>query len=260
MPRPCLNPRYAALILGLWFCVGARGHFCAAQARIDPSLPEAPVPYKRSFFIIPGYETVHDPNIPVPPLSSKQKFEMAAHKVFDPSYVIGAGISTTYDEAVGVGPRYGDGAAGVGKLYLYNAANLASTFFFTDALLPAAFHQDPRYFRAGQGTFASRTWWALRSNFVTYADTGREMPNYSSMLGFGMASALSNAYLPSQNISFGKTMEGWGIKEAVRFGTNLMREFGGASLIKKQMRRMGVPMPSGSSDPPADTPKSPNDN
>lgn len=175
-----MNFRYAALILGIWCCLGSGVHFCAAQARIDPSLPEAPLPYKRSFFIIPGYETVHDPNTPVPPLTSKQKFEMSYHKVFDPSYVIGAGISTTYDEAVGVGPRYGDGAGGVGKLYLYNAANLASTFFFTDALLPSALHQDPRYFRAGQGPFKSRTWWALRSNFVTYGDNGREMPNYSS--------------------------------------------------------------------------------
>ncbi len=255
-----MNPRLAAFILGLWFCTGAGVHFCAAQARIDPSLPEAPLPYRRSFFIIPGYETVHDPNIAVPPLRPKQKFKMAWRKIFDPSYPIGAGISTTYDEAVGVGPRYGDGAAAVGKLYLYNAANLASTFFFTDALLPTAFHQDPRYFRAGEGSFASRTGWALRSNFVTYADNGREMPNYSGMLGFAMASALSNAYLPSQNVSFANTVQGWGIKEAVRFGTNLMREFGGASLIKKQMRRMGIPMPADSPNPADAPPKSPNQN
>ena len=84
--------------------------------------------------------------------------------------------------------------------------------------------------------------------------------DYSSMLGFAMASALSNVYLPSQNVSFGKTMEGWGIKEGVRFGTNLMREFGGARLIKKQMRRMGVPMPSDSGDPTIDEPKSPTNN
>ncbi|HTB96237.1 MAG TPA: hypothetical protein VK716_04465 [Terracidiphilus sp.] len=221
------------------FCAGCALFFFApalyAQARVDPSLPEAPLPEHRALILFPGYETVYDPDTPVPVLRPHQKFEMAWRKTFDPSYVIGAGIDTAVDEMFLVGPRYNGGPKGVAQLYGYNAANLASTFFFTDGLLPVVFHQDPRYFRKARGSKTSRVWWALRSQFVAVNDQGRPMPNYSQTLGFAMSTALSNAYLPPQNVSFGHTMEGIGIKETVRFGTDLVREFGAVDLFKKHV-------------------------
>ena len=208
-----------------------------AQARVDPSLPEAPLPHQRSLIIFPGYETVHDPDTPVPALRPHQKFEMAWRKTFDSSYVVGAAIDTASDEIFRMGPRYENGPNGVAQLYGYNAANLASTFFFTDGLLPVVFHQDPRYFRKARGSISSRVGWALRSQFISYNDQGRPMPNYSLTLGFAMSTALSNAYLPPQNVSFRNTMQGIAFKEGVRFGTNLVREFGAVDLFKKHVLR-----------------------
>ena len=131
------------------------------------------------------------------------------------------------------GPEYGSGAAAFAQRFGYNEANLASTFLLTDAVLPTIFHQDPRYFRKGAGSFGSRVWWALRSEAVAFDNKGREAPNYSSMLGFGMSTALSNAYSPPSSITFGKTMERYGVKEGVSFALNLMREFGGVSRPEK---------------------------
>jgi hypothetical protein len=204
-----------------------------AQAPIDTSLPEQPLPHSRVLLLFPGYETIQDPNIPVAPLRPKQKFEMAYRKTVDVSLPIEALMFASYDKVASYGPDYGTGPGAFADLIGYNAANLSSTFFFSDALLPTAFHQDPRYFRKGSGSIGSRVWWALRSEFVGYSDEGSEMPNYSSVLGFGMATALSNAYSPSSSITLSKTVERWGVKEGVSFGLNILREFGGITAPEK---------------------------
>ena len=200
-----------------------------AQARVDPSLPEEPLPHKRVLLLFPGYETIQDPDTPVAPLRTRQKFEMAYRKTVDPSFLIESAMFAGYDQVANYGPEYGSGAGPFAQRFGYNAANLSSTFLFTDAVLPTLFHQDPRFFRKGRGSFGSRVWWALRSEAVAYNDQGRSVPNVSNMLGFGMSTALSNAYSPDSSITFAKTMERFGVKEGVSFALNIMREFSATS-------------------------------
>ena len=210
---------------------------CAwGQAKIDPSLPEAPLPHRRVLLLFPGYETVQDPDIPVAPLRAKQKFEMAYRKVVDPSFPIEAMIFTGFDKAVSYGPNYGTGAGPFAQLFGYNAVNLATTYLFTDAVLPTLLHQDPRYFRKGRGSVKSRLWWTVRSEVVAFNDQGKQVPNYSSVLGFGMSTALSNAYSPPSSITFPATMERFAVKEGVSIGLNILREFGGLSKPEKHQQ------------------------
>jgi hypothetical protein len=200
-----------------------------AQAKLDPTLPESPLPHRRVLLLFPGYETIQDPATPVATLRTRQKFEMAYRKTFDPSFLIESAMFAGFDQAANYGPQYGSGAGPFAQRFGYNAANLASTFLFTDALLPTAFRQDPRYFRKGSGSFGSRLWWCFRSELVAYSDQGKQMPNVANMLGFGMSTALSNAYSPDSSITFPKTMERYGVKVGVSFGLNIMREFGGTN-------------------------------
>jgi hypothetical protein len=232
-----LNSRFAILFLCFCLIFSLHARTSAAQAAIDPSLPEAPLPHVRSLFFFPHYGTVNDPDTAVAPLRPKQKLELAYRETFDPSLLMRAGFVSGFDEAAGAGPNYGPGASGFAELYGYNATNVASMFFFSDAVLPIVFHQDPRYFRKGKGPVKSRIWWALRSEGVQFSDKGKPMPNYSDLLGYSISSALSDAYLPPQDVSFGKTMESIGIKEGVGFGLNLMHEFGGFGQIAKRLRR-----------------------
>ncbi len=203
-----------------------------AQAPIDPSLPEMPLPHHRVLLLFPGYETIQDPNTPVAPLHTSQKFEMAYRKTVDPSFLIESAMFAGFDQGAGYGPQYGPGWGPYAQRFGYNAANLSSTFLFTDALLPTVLHQDPRYFRKGRGSVGSRVWWALRSEAVAFSDRGTQMPNYSNMIGFAMSTALSNAYSPPSSITFDKTMERYGVKLGVSFALNLMREFGGQTKQK----------------------------
>lgn len=204
-----------------------------AQAPIDPSLPEAPLPHKRSFILFPGFDVVQQTTKPIPPLRTHQKFELAFRTTADVSLLMRAEITTMYEHAVGEGPFYQPGGAGYAQLYGYNVANLASGFMFSDGLVPAIAHQDPRYFRKGSGPVKARLMWALRSEFVAFSDQGKPMPNYGNIVGLGMSSLLSNAYLPSQNVSVGKTFEGYGIKLASTWAFNILHEYGGVERVKK---------------------------
>ena len=221
----------------LFFCAFLWASRSTAQAPIETSLPPSPLPHRRVLFLFPGYETIQDPHIPVAPLRPRQKFEMAYRKTVDPSFPVESLMFAGFDKVAGYGPNYGTGKSAFGQLVGYNAANLGTTFLFTDGLLPTLLHQDPRYFRKGEGSFMSRVWWAVRSEAVAFDDRGREVPNYSSMIGFGMSTALSNAYYPSSGVTFNSTMERWGVKEGVSVGLNLMREFGGVSKPEKHQHR-----------------------
>ena len=213
--------------------VGLLTRACYAQAKIDTSLPEEPLPHRRVLLIFPGYETVQDPYQRVAPLRTKQKFEMAYLKTFDPSFLVESVAFAGYDQLAGYGPNYGTGSASYAQRVGYNAANISSTFLFTDAILPTIFHQDPRYFRKGEGSVKSRLWWTVRSEVVAYSDEGNQMPNYASVLGFGMSTALSNAYSPPSSITLSKTMERFAVKEGVSIGLNMLREFGASGKREK---------------------------
>ncbi len=191
------------------------------------------MPHRRVLFLFPGYETVQDPSIPVATLRPSQKFEMAYRKTIDPSFLVEAAMFAGYDQMAGYGPEYGSGAASFAQRFGYNAANLASTYLFTDALLPVMLHEDPRYFRKGSGSVTSRVWWALRSEAVGFNDQGKQVLNTPLLLGFGMSTALSNAYSPPSSVTFNKTMERFGVKLGVSFGLNILREFGGLSKPEK---------------------------
>ncbi|MGA8673165.1 MAG: hypothetical protein WB679_25045 [Terracidiphilus sp.] len=232
-----MNPRLAMLVLRIFLACFLGLPIAAAQARIDPSLPEAPLPHNRASLLFAGYDTVHDPDATLPPLPVKQKFELAYRSTIDLSSPIRAGVTTLFDRSLGVGPFYGPGASGFGKLYAYNAANVASTLFFTQAVVPSVFHQDPRYFRKGSGTAKSRIWRALRSEFVGVSDRGPPMPNYSVLLGYAMSTALADAYLPARNVSVGKSFEGYGIKFGTGFGFNLLHEYGGVARVKNLIQQ-----------------------
>src|ERR1035438_5002740 len=57
-------------------------------------------------------------------------------------------------------------------------------------------HQDPRYFRSGEGSIKGRAWYALTRIVVARMDSGRNSLNFSEWGGNAAAVAISNAYYP----------------------------------------------------------------
>jgi hypothetical protein len=103
-------------------------------------------------------------------------------------------------------PSYGQGVEGFAK---YWGAAYADTFdgnFWGNAVLPAWWHEDPRYFRMGHGPFLKRAAYSAVTTVWCKRDSGKWGPNYANVAGNFIGGAISNAYYPADQRGFGLTM------------------------------------------------------
>ena len=204
---------------------------CAApsvqgQAKIDPTLPSRPLVHKRSLLIFPGYDTVGDPDIPVPPLTPGQKWQTFIGRSFDFSMPVDAAMFAGFSQALNYSPHYGTEEISYVKRLGAYSGSLTTSAFFGDFLLPVVFHQDPRYLRKGHGSIPARIWYAVSREAVTHRDNGSETFNSSGLLGFALSTMVSDAYYPRSNITLGNNVQRWGLKIGISSFLNIIREFG----------------------------------
>jgi hypothetical protein len=178
---------------------------------------------QRLIGIIPNFYTsyIHD----AAPLNWKQKFSLAARSAFDPVVYIGVALGAGMEQATNAYPGYGQGAAGYGQRYAATFLDGRTSDFLTNAVFPALFHQDPRYYYQGTGSFKSRLMHAVGSVFAARSDAGRIVPNSSYLLGDMSAAALSNLYYPKGNRGANLVFSNAAVGLAGRVGMNLFREF-----------------------------------
>jgi hypothetical protein len=122
-------------------------------------------------------------------------------------------------------PGYGGGIQGYGKRY---GADYATNFIgamIGDVALPVLFHQDPRYFLKGSGSFGSRAMYAMSRTFIVRGDNKRPQFAYSRILGDLAAGAIANTYYPESNRGAALVFESAGIDMAGNASVNLIREF-----------------------------------
>ena len=149
---------------------------------------------QRIIGLIPNFYTsyVYD----AAPLTTKQKFSLAAHGTFDPVALMGIAINAGIEQANNSFAGYGQGAAGYNKRFAARFADGRTSDILSHAVFPSLFHQDPRYYYQGSGSFQSRLFHAVSFAFVIRGDSGRNMPNYSYILGDLASAGLSNLYYP----------------------------------------------------------------
>jgi hypothetical protein len=173
--------------------------------------------------VFPNFYTSFDWN--APPLGAKQKFELAFRSILDPVEFAGPAAIAGIEQAGDVFPGYGGGAEGFAKRYGAAYANAFSAKFFAHAVYPSLFHQDPRYFFKGNGSYKARALYAITASMMTRSDKGRWQPNYSYILGTFTAGAISNLYYPPENRSALLTFTNGLSEIAGESGANLLREF-----------------------------------
>lgn len=170
------------------------------------------------FFIIPAYNVEYIKN--VPPLSSREKFDEFVADAYDP---IGLSASA-FEAAVLEHDRtgfcgYGRGWGGYGKCYGAALLDANISGFVGDFMMPSLLHQDPRYFRLGEGSLGTRLLYALSRVFIMRKDAGGWTFASGALTGTVAAGALSNLYYP-------KADRGWGLSLS-RMGIDL----GGAAIF-----------------------------
>lgn len=147
--------------------------------------------------IIPNFYSSYDWN--APPMFAKQKFQLSVRSIIDPvSFLAVAGVAGV-EQYRNTFPAYGGGIEGYGKRYGAALANHVSGTLLGRAVYPSIFHQDPRYFYKGNGTFKSRALYAISTAVIARSDDGRWEPNYSRVLGHFSAAAISNLYYPASD-------------------------------------------------------------
>jgi hypothetical protein len=158
------------------------------------------------FWVVPAFKVNYAGGFK--PLTPKEKFQEWAHGAYDPlGLAAGAVEAGTLEYSSSDGfCGYGMGLANYGKCFgsLELDANVSS--FIGDYALTVAFHQDPRYFRLGKGSFGRRTWYAITRVFVTFNDSGKNVFYTSALTGTVAAAAISNLYYPPQDKGLGHTL------------------------------------------------------
>ena len=149
---------------------------------------------QRVLGVIPNFyiSYVRDPE----PLNTRQKYSLAVRDTFDPVGFAGTAAGAGFEQWNHIFPGYGYGWSGYAKRYAALFGDGLTSDILSHAVFPSIFHQDPRYFYQGTGTVKSRLKHAVAFAFVTRADDGRTVPNYSYLLGDLGSGTLSNLYYP----------------------------------------------------------------
>jgi hypothetical protein len=196
---------------------------------------------QRVLGVLPNFYTAFDWN--APPLNAKQKFQLAWRSFIDPTTFAEAGMIAGGEQFEGLYSGFGTGGAGFGKRYGAALANTFDSRLFGEALFPAIFHQDPRYFYKGTGSAGSRVLYALEESMMTRGRSGRQQFDYSRVLANFAAGGMSNLYYPQANRGVALVFENGAIEIGGAAATNLLREFVLPRLTKHSALGPGAAQP-----------------
>ncbi len=192
-------------------------------------LPDAPVPATRpntpAAVEKRRWEGIVEPGEKVPPLTTKDKFVFPLHEEIRPLNLVPVVLLGFYGTIRGSDPKYGTDGNGFGERVGAAALRQTSIRIFSDGLLPAVFHEDPRYYRKAYGSTDARIGYALKRLIIDPRDSGKRGFNYSDILGRGMAAALTQTYYPNASVGAGVVFRNWGYSLLGSETVNIFQEF-----------------------------------
>lgn len=179
---------------------------------------------KRILGIIPNFRSV-SANQHLPPQSDEEKFVTASQDSFDYSAIVVPALLAGYDLGINSTPEFGHGGVGYGRYLWHSVIDQTSENLFVEFLVPVVMHEDTRYYTLGEGGFKKRAYYAIKHVVVTRNDNGKDVFNTGEIVGSGMSAALSNAYYPAAERTFGNTAQQWGTSIGIDAFTFAFREF-----------------------------------
>jgi hypothetical protein len=204
-------------------CDSIVAHSTLVLSRLEPQNQQKPTPYQQKkkaqnnepetnhspghiFWVVPAFKVEYGQEFQ--PLSVKEKFQEWARGAYDPLGLgAGAAEAATLEHSSKDGfCGYGAGWSGYGKCFGSLELDATISSFIGDFALTSLWHQDPRYFRLGKGSFGRRAWYAISRVFVTFNDSGRPVFFTSALTGTVAAAGISNLYYPQQDRGFGHTL------------------------------------------------------
>jgi len=196
----------------------------SSQIHSKPADEASPPDSERVFGVVRTFGITNDKN--AAPLTPRGKFRIFTQNVTDPFTFVGTALQAGIAQARNDFPAYGQGVAGYAKRYGASIADFTSSEFMSTFVFPTILHEDPRYFREGEGSVKGRLGHAIASAFVTRTDSGRTTFNWSNSIGRIAAGGISTLYYPAEDRNVGLVFSRAGI--GMVFGTAgaVFSEFG----------------------------------
>lgn len=198
----------------------------ATSSPVIPAPTVVPLNEARIMGVMPDYQTVRDSSVAVAPMTAREKWHLAWRETIDPFNIGTAAMTAAFSQRGNQTPKYGEGWDSYGKRFGAAVADFGTQNFFSAGVFAILLHQDPRYFRKGEGAkILPRVAYSVSRILICRNDNGKPVLNTSNFLGMSLGIAASNVYYPSSSRT-GTVMAGR--VETSLFGGvtgNLMSEF-----------------------------------
>jgi hypothetical protein len=158
--------------------------------------------------------------------ATREKWNYFVHETASP-LTFGAGaFNATFSQVTDTDPRYGVNSMAYAERFAASLTDIASENFFGDFVVASVLHEDPRYFREGQGHgFWSRVGYSLSRAVVIRKDSGGETFNFDNVLGSALSTGFSDLYYPAASRTGKGMLMHFGIDVADNGFVNLGPEF-----------------------------------
>lgn len=210
--------------LPLLFCYQSIG-LAQEAATTQPAADIAPDSADhRMFGVLPNFKTVNNPDDKITPIGARDKFKLVLH-YFDPFTFFSAGVQAGIEQASNGKKEYGQGSVGYAKRYGADFTDSFTNELFVVGVFPSLLHEDPRYFRLGQGSGLHRVGYALSRIVIGRSDSGAKRVNCSEFLGNFVSGSISQAYYPHSERGLGGVMTRMGVQVGFDSLFNILKEF-----------------------------------
>jgi hypothetical protein len=142
------------------------------------------------------------------------------------------GLTSLFDGMVVAGyqtglkhpPQWGSGWDGFGRRYALRMSGIGLSTAM-EGSLGAAWGEDPRYFRAGQGSFASRIGHVVSGAFMDRYRNGSYGPAAARFIAIPTSNVINNTWRPAGENSGANIRMRIGLGFAGKLGSNAFHEF-----------------------------------
>ena len=177
-----------------------------ADPALDPAIDPAAEPYggqARNPKIPPvagRYDTVILPQQTAPRLTAGDKLFSSAKESISPFTIVGWFLSAGYEQVTNGSPNFPQTGTGFAQRLGSAAARNSSEEIFGYGVIAAATHQDPRYYKLGDGhSFIHRLFYAGTRTIISRTDSGHATLNFAELGGDLSGSFLTRVYYPPLN-------------------------------------------------------------
>jgi hypothetical protein len=159
------------------------------------------------------------------PFTPWDKLKLAANNTVSLSSIGAVTIGSAYGQARNNPSGYGQGWDAYGQRFGADLARVASYNFFGTFVIASVLHEDPRFYVKKDLSFWQSVGYSANRLVLTRSDSGKEVINYSGLLGPLAGEGLANTYYPESNRGFGQTMIRYTTDLGWRFAGHLLRQY-----------------------------------